>query len=83
MMEQVRLCLASGELTWHFQNHIQGWINDLNILLSCFRTKMSVLDPRSGRPSTSSFSRRKNYSDAPAVAADVAPDDDDGEKTFC
>ena len=45
---------------------------------------MSVLDPRSGRPSTSSFSRRKNYSDAPAVAADVAPDDDDdGEKTFC
>ena len=33
-------CLAHGELAWHFQNHIQGWLNDLNILLSCFREKM-------------------------------------------
>ena len=35
-------CLASAELAWHFQNHTQGWMNDLNMLLSCFRTKMSV-----------------------------------------
>ena len=33
--------LASGELAWHIQNHIQGWMNDLKMLLSCFRTKMS------------------------------------------
>ena len=36
-MEQVRPC---GELAWHFQNHIQGWMNDLNMLLSCFREKI-------------------------------------------
>ena len=42
MMEQVRLCAvwAHGELAWHFQNHIQGWMNDLNMILSCFREKM-------------------------------------------
>ena len=33
-------CLASRELDWHFQHHIQGWVNDLNMLLSCFREKM-------------------------------------------
>ena len=32
---------ALGELDWHFQNHTEGWMNDLNMLLSCFRTKMS------------------------------------------
>ena len=35
-------CLSHGELAWHFQNHIQGWMSDLNMLLSCFREKMSV-----------------------------------------
>ena len=46
MMEQVRLLysLAHGELAWHFQTHIQGWMNDLNMLLSCFREKMPVID---------------------------------------
>ena len=29
----------STEPTWRY--HIHGWINDLNMLLSCFRTKMS------------------------------------------
>ena len=38
-------CLASGELAWHFKNHMQGWMNDLDMLLSCFRTKMSVSTP--------------------------------------
>ena len=28
---------------WHFQTHIQGWMNDLNMLLSCFREKMPPL----------------------------------------
>ena len=36
-------CLSHGELAWHFQNHLQGWIDDLNMLLSCFREKMPVL----------------------------------------
>ena len=27
-------------LAWHFQNHIQGWMNDFNMLLLCFREKM-------------------------------------------
>ena len=36
-------CLASVELAWHFQNHIQGWLNDLNMLLSCSGTTMSVV----------------------------------------
>ena len=35
-------CLAHGELAWHFQNHIQGWLNNLNMLLSCFREKIPV-----------------------------------------
>ena len=33
-------CLSHGELPWHFQNHIQGWMNNLNMLLLCFREKM-------------------------------------------
>ena len=36
-------CVAHGELAWHFQNHIQGWMNDLNMLLSCFIEKMPAL----------------------------------------
>ena len=43
MMEQVRLCTASGELALHFQNHIQGWMNDLNMLLLCSGTTMSLV----------------------------------------
>ena len=27
------------------ENHIQGWMTDLNMLLSCFREKMSGLPP--------------------------------------
>ena len=26
-----------------WRNHIHGWMNDLNMVLSCFRTKMSAL----------------------------------------
>ena len=37
-------CLASEELAWHFQNYLQGWMNDFNVLLLCFRTKMSACD---------------------------------------
>ena len=48
---QALCCLASGELAWHFQNHIQGWMNDLNMLLSCFRTKMSAQCLFSSSPS--------------------------------
>ena len=40
---QTVYCLASGELAWHFQHYIQGWMNDLNMLLSCFREKMPGL----------------------------------------
>ena len=40
---QALYCLAHGELAWHFQNHIQGWRNDLNVLISCFREKMPFL----------------------------------------
>ena len=40
MMEQVRLSTVSPTVAWHFQDHIQGLMNDLNMLLSCFRVKM-------------------------------------------
>ena len=45
MMEQVMLCTVRPAENWlgSSMNHIQGWMNDLNMLLSCFRTKMSGL----------------------------------------
>ena len=48
-------CLSHGELAWlHelawlFQNHIQGCMYDLNMLLSCFREKMPVSPPLLGK----------------------------------
>ena len=55
-------CLASGELARHFQNHVQGGMNDLNMLLSCFRTKMSACVRRATetctRPAPSQRQRR-------------------------
>ena len=44
MMEQVRLCAVWHMKDWlgtHFQNHNQGRMNDLNMLLLCFRMKTS------------------------------------------
>ena len=45
MMEQVRLCTVWPQENWlgTFKTNIQDWMNDLNMLLSCFRTKMSAL----------------------------------------
>ena len=44
MMEQVWLCTVCPMENWHgsSMNHIQGWLNDLNMLLSCFREKMPI-----------------------------------------
>ena len=43
-LDSVLFGLSSGELAWHFQNHLQGWMNDLNMLLSCLREKMPDLE---------------------------------------
>ena len=40
---QTLCCLADEGLAWHFQNHTQGRMNDLNMQLLCFRTKTSGL----------------------------------------
>ena len=44
MMEQVRLCAVWPTENWLGSsiNHIQGWMNDLNMLLTCFRKRMPV-----------------------------------------
>ena len=34
------------------ENRIQGWMNDLNMLLSCFRTKMSGAEEEQEGPIT-------------------------------
>ena len=47
MREQIRLCTVCSMAkmaAWHFQNHIQGVMNDMNMLLSCFRWKMPAMD---------------------------------------
>ena len=43
-MEQVRLCAVWPTENWLGSsiNHIQGWMNDLNMLLTCFRKRMPV-----------------------------------------
>ena len=44
---QTLYCVTHGELAWHFQNHMQGWMKYLNMLLSCLREKMP--DQRTAR----------------------------------
>ena len=54
-------CLSHGELAWHFQNHIQGWMNDLNMLLSCSGMTMPAV---SHLPPQSTLSRKTLFESA-------------------